>query len=70
MMSFKYAVTLLLVVLACITTAFNVQTSQRVAIKSNARSLTMKGKGGKIPIMQRGEFLKQVSVKDKVRDRV
>jgi Family of unknown function (DUF6523) len=49
---------LIFVVVALTATAFNVRTSERVTIRS-ANSLVMKGKGGKIPINQRGEYLKQ-----------
>ena len=51
------AVALIAAVLICTASAFNIQTSQR--IRDNGNAITMKGKGGKVPINQRGEFLKQ-----------
>lgn len=44
--------------LICTVSAFNIQSSERITLRS-ANSLVMKGKGGKIPINQRGEYLKQ-----------
>lgn len=54
-----YAVGIVVTVFLLTATAFNIQQSQKSALRSNAFKITMKGKGGKIPINQRGEYLKQ-----------
>ena len=61
MMAFSNAMCVMFAVLLCSVAAFNIKSSQRTAatVRSNVGLLTMKGKGGKIPINQRGEYLKQ-----------
>jgi hypothetical protein len=54
-----YAVGIVVTVFLLTAAAFNIQQSQKSALRSNALKITMKGKGGKIPINQRGEYLKQ-----------
>eukprot|EP00596_Hydrurales_sp_CCMP1899_P006202 CAMPEP_0119041686 /NCGR_PEP_ID=MMETSP1177-20130426/12970_1 /TAXON_ID=2985 /ORGANISM="Ochromonas sp, Strain CCMP1899" /LENGTH=221 /DNA_ID=CAMNT_0007007921 /DNA_START=73 /DNA_END=738 /DNA_ORIENTATION=+ len=57
MMSTNCYIAVLMIAFAYSSLAFNIQTSQRAM--SIKRELVMKGKGGKIPINQRGEYLKQ-----------
>ena len=58
-MAFNLSAVVLVVIFLCAVNAFNPQTSQRLSTRGNVGQLVMKGKGGKIPINQRGEFLKQ-----------